>query len=368
MDAPPIALVHDWLTGMRGGERCLERLCRHWPDAHLFTLFHVRGSVSSTIEQLRPRTTFLQCLPGIERYYRYLLPILPIAANWRVRDVGAVVSLSHCVAKAVQPPPGIPHICYCFTPMRYAWHMREAYFPRGKLGRFPARVLDGVLGRLREWDRRTSERVSHFVAISKTVQQRIQECYGRDSIVIYPPADVDYYTPDGQPREDYYLIVSAFAPYKRIDLALEACKRLKRRMVVIGSGQDLRRLQAGAGDAVEFLGWQPDEVIREHYRRCRGCCSRARRIFGIVPAEAMSCGAPVIAFGRGGATETVLPLGGSVNPTGVWFEEQTVESMAEGIERFEREEESIASVACRRQAMRFTPARMRRSWYDMWKD
>jgi glycosyltransferase involved in cell wall biosynthesis len=331
-----VVLIHDWLTGMRGGEKCLEPACRRWPAAPLFTLIHRPGTVSGPIEQLGPRATVLNRLPGVGRYYRYLLPAMPLAARWPIPDCEAVLSFSHCVAKAAVPPPGVPHICYCFTPMRYAWHQRAAYFRRGRMGRVKAAAVDLLLARLRSWDRRTADRVTHFVAISETVRSRIRECYGRESVVIYPPVDTEFFTPAAVPREDYYLIVSALAPYKRFDLAVEACNRLGRELVVIGTGQDTARLKALAGPTVTFLGWQPDEAIRDHYRRCRAVLFPAEEDFGIVPVEAQACGAPVVALGRGGATETVRPLGTAAEPTGVFFAEQSVEAVVEAIGRFER--------------------------------
>jgi glycosyltransferase involved in cell wall biosynthesis len=327
MDATArIILVHDWLTGMRGGEKCLEPLCRRFPDAPLYTLIHTPGKVSPTIEHLRPKTSILQKLPRVERYYRYLLPVMPLAAGWRLPECDLALSFSHCVAKSARPPAETPHVCYCFTPMRYAWHLRESYFGRGLKGR----ALDLVLGRLRDWDRSAAERVTHFVAISETVRRRIHECYGRDSIVIHPPVDTDFFTPDDSPREDYYLCVSALAPYKRIDLAIEACNRLKRRLIVIGTGQDERRLRALAGPTIQLLGWQSDEAIREHYCRCRALLFPGEEDFGIVPVEAQACGAPVIALARGGATETVS------TDAGVLFAEQSADALNEAIEQFER--------------------------------
>jgi glycosyltransferase involved in cell wall biosynthesis len=349
--AERVVLVHDWLTGMRGGEKCLEVLCRRWPQAPLFTLLHRPGSVSPAIERRPVLTSFLQHLPGVHRYYRYLLPLMPAAARWPLPPCDLVVSLSHCVAKAARPPKNVPHVCYCFTPMRYAWHMRQSYFGTGP--RLKARLVDGLLALIRRWDRRTARRVTHFVAISRTVQQRIAECYGRDSAVIYPPVDTDFFCPAAVPRQDYYLVVSAFAPYKRLDLALAACRRLRRRLVVIGHGQDEARLRALGGPEVSFLGWQPDEVIRDHLRRCRALLFPGEEDFGIVPVEAMACGTPVIAFGRGGATETVIPPGGRREPTGLWFAEQTGDCLADALANFEAHARDFAPAAARRQAQRF---------------
>ena len=362
MDAagrPQVVLAHDWLTGMRGGEKCLEVLCRRWPHARLYTLLHRRGAVSRLIENRRLVTSFLQQFPGVERYYRYLLPIMPAAAtSWRLPQCELVFSLSHCVAKAIRPPRGVPHICYCFTPMRYAWHQRQAYFGGARLGRLGTGVLERLLAALRHWDRSTAERVTHFVAISRTVQERIAECYGRSSTVIYPPVDTDFYFPDPSPREDYYLTVSAFAPYKRLDLAIEACRRLGRPLVLIGKGQDERRLRALAGQDVRFLGWQSDSVIREHYRCCRALLFPGEEDFGIVPVEAQACGTPIIALGRGGATETTVPLQNQWRaspglPTAVWFEEQTPECLTEAMDLFERRRGDFSPAAARRQALYF---------------
>lgn len=349
-----VVLVHDWLTGMRGGEKCLEPLCRRWPAAQLLTLLHKPGSVSPAIEGTRVRPSFLNRFPRVDRYYRYLLPLMPFAAGWRVTDADLVVSFSHAVAKSARPPQGVPHVCYCFTPMRYAWHMQQSYFrARGVVGKLKARAADVLLTRIREWDRRTADRVTHFVAISETVKDRIRDCYGRDADVIYPPVDTDFYTPAAIPREDFYLVVSALAPYKRFDLAVEACRKLGRRLVVIGSGQHLAKLKAQAGAHAEFLGWQPDEVIRDHLRRARALLFPGEEDFGIVPLEAQACGCPVIGFARGGLTETVRPLGSGSEPTGVFFEEQSPDALAEAVERFEREADRFDPRAARRQAVRF---------------
>jgi glycosyltransferase involved in cell wall biosynthesis len=365
MDAngdPRIVLVHDWLTGMRGGEKCLEVLCQRWPRARLFTLLHQPGSVCADIERRPLSTSFLQLLPAVGRYYRYLLPLMPAAvAGWRLPPCDLVVSLSHCVAKAARPPRGVPHVCYCFTPMRYVWHLRDTYF-NGRF-RLQAPLLDALLEALRRWDRATAARVTHFVAISRTVQQRIAECYNRPSTVIYPPVDTDFYCPAAVRREDYYLAVSAFAPYKRLDLAITACNRLGRRLVVIGSGQDERRLRALAGPTVHFLGWQREAEMRDHFRRCRALLFPGEEDFGIVPVEAQACGTPVLAYGRGGVTETVVPPGNRREPTGLWFAEQEPECLVAAMQEFERRAVDFAPSAARRQAQRFTRRRFEEEFF-----
>ncbi len=369
---PRICLVHDWLTGMRGGEKCLELLCQRWPDADLFTLLHAQGSTSHSIESMRIHTSPLQRLPGIRRYYRYCLPVMPWAMR-RLRvsaDADLVISLSHAVAKGIDNPHGVPHVCYCFTPMRYAWHLRADYLrphphqpermPSGHWGRPRTWWRSGqesILARLRQWDQRTSRSVTHFVAISRTVANRIQECYGRESQVIFPPVNVEYYTPSHQPREDFYLCVSALVPYKRIELAVEACRRSGRRLIVIGTGPETRRLRRRASSEIQFLGWQPDDVIRDHLRRCRALLFPGHEDFGIVPVEAQACGTAVIAFRRGGATETVIEPTKETPGTGFFFEEQTADSLATAMERFEQFHAWFDPQLARANAERFSQAR-----------
>jgi glycosyltransferase involved in cell wall biosynthesis len=345
-----VALVHDWLTGMRGGEKCLEVLCRAFPDATLYTLIHRRGSLSPTIESMKIRTSALQKVPGVFRWYRHLLPIMPLAARgWRLGDVDLVISLSHCVAKAVVPPPGVAHICYCFTPMRYAWHGRDTYLESWSDRPVRRLLARRLLSRLRRWDRATASRVSHFVAISETVRRRIARCYRRDSRVIQPPVDVEFYTPadDAKSRDMAYLVVSALVPYKRIDHAVAACSQSGRPLVVIGEGPERARLEAAAGSSVQFLGWQPDDVIRDHYRRCRALLFPGDEDFGIVPIEALACGTPVIALARGGVPETVD------HEVGLTYDEPTSAGLLAAIDDWE-------SNGCR-----FDPALARRRAEDL---
>ena len=310
-----IALVHDWLTGMRGGEKCLEVLCQAFPDATLHTLIHDRGKLSPTIEAMTIRPSPLQRVPGVFRHYRKLLPIMPLATRaWRAAEVDLVISLSHCVAKMFRPPRGVPHVCYCFTPMRYAWDARDSYLDAWNDRPIRKALAQRMLDRLQRLDRTSSDRVSHFVAISETIRDRIDRCYGRESRVIQPPVDTDFYSPAPVPREDFYLCVSALVPYKNLDQAVLACSGSALRLIVIGSGPERARLERLAGPSVRFLGWQPDEVIRDHYRRCRALIFPGEEDFGIVPIEALACEAPVIALGRGGVAETVDHLVGRTYP------------------------------------------------------
>jgi glycosyltransferase involved in cell wall biosynthesis len=365
LDKLRVVLVHDWLTGMRGGEKVLDVFCRRWPQAHLYTLVHKKGSTSPAIEAARPRSSFLRFLPAVHRYYRYLLPLMPRAVGWRLPECDLVLSSSHCVAKGVTPPPGVAHVCYCHTPMRYAWHMQGSYFKDRKWRGVKGWLIERLMARLRAWDRRTADGVTHFIANSKVVQQRIRDCYGRSSEVIHPPVDTDYYYPLAVPREDFYLVVSAFAPYKRLELALEACKLLDRRLVVIGAGQEDRKLRRLAGPALRFLGWQPDAVVRDHLRRCRALLFPGEEDFGIVPVEAQACGTPVIAFGRGGATETIVPLHqGAAEPTGVWFEEQTAGCLAAGMEMFEKYAADFNPRALRLHALQFNGQRFEKEVFE----
>jgi glycosyltransferase involved in cell wall biosynthesis len=326
---PRVAIVHDWLTGMRGGERVLEAICDLFPEAPLYTLVHVAGSVSPALEARKPRVSFVSRLPGVGRYYRYCLPVFPFAIEQFDLDAyDLVVSTSHCAAKAIVRPGRARHLCYCHTPMRYVWDQLPAYFGRERVGGFAHRALRPVLARLARWDRATAGRVDRFAANSHYVAERIRRYYNRGSSVVYPPVDTAFYSPGGVEPERYFLMVTALSPYKRIDLALEAARRVRVPLKIVGFGPERARLEALAGAGVEFLGHQSDDQVRELYRRAGGVLQTSEEDFGIVPVEAQACGRPVVAFARGGASETIVD-----GVTGVLVGDQTADAFAEGLSR-----------------------------------
>ena len=353
---------------MRGGEKVLEVLCELLPQSDLYTLIHLPGSTAPIIENRRVFASWLNRLPCVGHYYRYLLPLMPwTAGRMKLRGYDLVVAVSHCVAHGVGVEPGVRFVCYCNTPMRYAWGTLNSYFP-GRHRVDPRRWLLRRLGsRLRTWDVRAAQRVTEYVANSHNVQRRIAASYGRDSTVVYPPVDTDYYLPSKERPDSFYLWVGALAPYKRIDLALEAFRRLDRRLVVVGQGQCLRMARRNAPANVSFLGRQPDEVLRRHFSVCRALIFPGEEDFGIVPVEAQACGRPVIAFGRGGALETVVDVdkaGSGAEPTGVLFHEPTADSLVEAIRRFERVEQEFQPQAIRAYALRFSRQRCKEALSD----
>ncbi len=322
-----VAFVHDWLTGMRGGERVLESLCGLFPAADLFTLVHVRGSVSGTIENRRIRTSFVQRLPLAGRFYREYLPLFPAAIEcFDLDSYDLVISTSHCAAKAVVSTGRAVHICYCFSPMRYAWDQFDAYFGVDRVGPLRSALYRQLMARIARWDRATAPRVHRFLADSQYVAGRIARYYNRQSLVLYPPVDTAFFTPDGMQPDRHFLVVSALVPYKRLDLAIAAAGRLSVPLKIVGRGPDEARLRAMAGPSVEFLGTLDDERLRAAYRRATAIVLPGEEDFGIVPVEALACGRPVIAFGRGGACETVTH-----DVTGQLVDDATPEAFAEAM-------------------------------------
>jgi glycosyltransferase involved in cell wall biosynthesis len=337
------AVVHDWLTGMRGGEKVLEALCDLYPDAPLYTLFHRRGSVSPRIERHQIHTSLVQHLPFADRHYRRYLPLFPWAIErLAIEPCDLVISSSHCVAKGALPPPGARHVCYCHSPMRYAWDQFDAYFGPERVGAFASRWLyRPVLDRLARWDADTAVRVDRFIANSQHVAARIRRYYNREAVVVHPPVDTAFFHPAASPRGAHFLVVSALVPYKRLEIAIDACARVGAELRIIGDGPDRARLEARATSGVTFLGPRSGDRLRDEYCRALAVLLPGEEDFGIVPVEAQSCGTPVVALARGGALETVME-----GETGVLFDEPTPVSMAGALERVARTRFDTARLRC----------------------
>jgi glycosyltransferase involved in cell wall biosynthesis len=343
---------------MRGGERVLEELALWFPDAELFTLFRVRGSSSAAIERLRIHASALSRLPGAARHYRKFLPLFPWAIRrFELRGFDLVISTSHAVAKGVRIAEGTPHLCYCFTPMRYVWDQADAYLGRGLL----RAVSAPLLRYLRRFDVATSgpAQVQRFVACSHNVAGRIQRCYEREAGVVYPPVALDRFRPSGKAPGDAYLMVAGFVPYKQERLAIEAFRGTRRNLRVAGDGPLRRELEANAPPNVEFLGRVSDTALGELYAGCRALVFPSDEDFGLVPLEAQACGRAVIAFGRGGARETVIDHGGALPATGIWFHEPSAASLRTALDRFESIESDFDPSAIRAHAEQFSRERFR---------
>lgn len=327
-----LAFVHDWLTGMRGGEKALEVLCERFPDAELFTLVHIRGSVSPIIEKRPIHTTFIQHLPFVRRRYREYLPLFPAAVEQFDLDrFDVIVSLSHCCAKSIVKPPRARHLCYCLTPMRYAWDQFDAYFGPDRIGRLPSAAMRRTMAAMARWDRATARRPDRYVAISHYVAGRIRRYYNREASVVHPPVNTDFFHPDASSSPEPpggALVVSALVPYKRIDVAIDACRAAGVPLTIVGDGPERAALEERAGAGARFLGRLSDEAVRREYWRSAVVLLPGEEDFGIVPLEAQACGRPVVALGRGGAVETVVP-----GKTGILVDELDAAAFADAISR-----------------------------------
>ncbi len=329
-----IAIIHDWLTGMRGGEKCLEVFCELFPQSVLYTLIHKKGSLSPVIESMDIRTSFLQKIPGITDQYRNFLPLFPCAIeSFDLSGYDLVLSSSHCVAKGAKSPQSALNISYCHTPVRYAWKFFDEYF--SDITEPKKWIIRKIMDHLKKWDISSNNRIDYFIATSENVKYLIKEYYKRDADMIYPPVDVDFYSNSVGEGKDFYLVVSALEPYKRIDLAVKAFNSNGRKLVVIGKGTKLNSLKGMAKGNIEFLGWVSNDMLKDYYKSCKALIFPGREDFGIVPVEVQAQGRPVIAYAEGGVLETVIPLNGSEPPTGIFFSEQTIEALNGAIDKFE---------------------------------
>jgi glycosyltransferase involved in cell wall biosynthesis len=356
-----VAIIHDWLITTRGGEKCLESFCALFPSADLYTLIYVPDRVSSLVKSMNIQASRLNDIPSIERIYRYCLPIYPrIIESFDLRDYDLILSSSHCVAKGIFPHRAL-HISYVHAPMRYVWDMHDAYFggdtsPLTRLGMLLwRRYLQG-------WDVAASARVDYFLANSRNVAAKIQKLYGRQATIIHPPVDLEKFHVGGA-QEPYYLIVSALVPYKRIDIAVRAFNEMRLPLKVVGEGPLRKRLERSAGPNIEFLGWVDEAVLAALYGSCQALIFPGEEDFGIVPLEAQACGRPVIAYGKGGVLDTVIPVQANAenvsSASGVFFSEQTPAHLIEAVEVYRKLQGRFNPEKIRDNAAQFSAQRFR---------
>lgn len=359
-----VAIVHYWFVSYRGGERTVEAMTRIFPNADIFSLLVDPEKLSPTLRNRSIRTSFLQKLPGSKRWHRHLLPLYPLALEqFDLRDYDLVISSESGPAKGVITGSRTCHVCYCHSPMRYLWDFYHGYRNGNGMGALARPVFSLACHYMRMWDAASAQRVDHFAANSRNVAARVRKHYRRESTIIHPPVNVraGYLA---NRLDDYYLCVAQLVDYKRVDLAIAACNKLKRPLHIVGEGEEYQRLSKLAGPTIKFCGTLSDEDIREQYAHCRALLFPGEEDFGLVPVEAMSCGRPVIAYDRGGATETVngsYPqyTGSVTSSTGMFFSEQTPESLMEAVLAFERVESDFAPFLIRQSAQRFDESHFR---------
>lgn len=354
-----IALAHDWLTGMRGGEAVLERICLRYPKADLLTLFYHPGSVSATLSQRRIITSFLDKIPGARDRYRHLLPLFPAAVEaLDARPYDLIVSTSHCAIKALRVRPDARHVCYVHTPMRYIYEQFDDYFGPGRASPAVRAAMTVARPALRRWDAATAPRPSTLIANSQHVRKRIQRHWQRDAAVIYPPVDTQrFFAPPANASREYFLLFGALAPYKRVDMAIDAFNQLGLPLVIAGGGPDLQRYRALAGPHIKVLGRVDDDQVLALYQGARALIFPGEEDFGITPLEAQACATPVIAYGQGGALETVRGLDNSDAPTGVFFSTQDVDALVQAVQHFIQHADKFHAPDLTAQAQKFSQQR-----------
>lgn len=360
-----VAVVHDWLVTYAGAERVLERMLHLFPQADVYSTVDFLPDRDRRLVAGHATTpSFIQKLPAAREHYRNYLPLMPLAVEqFDLSSYNVVISSSHAVAKGVITGPDQLHVCMCYSPIRYAWDLQHQYLRESRLERgVKGAAARTLLHYLRLWDARTAAGVDLFISISEFIAQRVQKTYRRPSLVLYPPVDTSAFSP-GEKREDFYLTASRMVPYKRIDLIVEAFARMPdKQLVVIGDGPEMAKIKALATPNVQIMGYQPFEVMRDYMRRSRAFVFAAEEDFGIAPIEAQACGTPVIAFGKGGALETIRE-----GVTGLFFVEQTPRSLMDAVFRFE-DSDGLFAAACRQNALRFSTERFDREFKQaMWE-
>jgi glycosyltransferase involved in cell wall biosynthesis len=370
------AIIHEWLTSAAGSEKVLEQMLNLYPDADLYCIVDFMESADRQFIKNRVlKTSLIQHLPFAKKKYRNYLPLMPFAVQrFDLSKYDLILSSSHAVAKGVRTRAAQLHICYCHTPMRYAWDLRDQYLKESGLDKgIKGAIAKNILNRLQAWDAATAARVDYFLANSYYIADRIKRAYNRESDVIYPPVDVDRFSLSDK-KDEFYLAASRMVPYKKMDLIAEAFTSLSdKRLIIIGNGPDFDKVRKKAGKNISLLGYQPFQVLKEHMQRAKAFVFAAEEDFGIVPVEAQACGTPVIAFGRGGVTETVLPLRRddcgmrnetNVAPTGVFFNEQTPRAVREAVLFFEKNLAKFDGQQIRKNAIRFSTERFKREFKE----
>ncbi|MED2113042.1 glycosyltransferase family 4 protein [Bacillus thuringiensis] len=355
-----IAIVHDWFVTYAGAEKVVEQMLDVFPEADLFSVVDHLGENRGFIKNKEVKTTFIQKLPFSKKKYRNYLPLMPLAIEQLdLSQYDVILSSSHAVAKGVLTGPDQIHISYVHSPIRYAWDLQHQYLRESKLDKgIKGLITKSILHKVRNWDYRTANGVDYFIGNSNFIGRRIWKVYRRESEVIYPPVDISAFTLHEQ-KEDFYLTASRMVPYKKIDLIVEAFANMPdKKLVVIGDGPDFEKVKAKAKGNIQILGYQSFEVLKDHMQRAKGFVFAAEEDFGITPVEAQACGTPVITYGKGGATETVLDLNHE-KPTGLFFKEQTVGSIVEKINEFEKSYDKFTPTNRRENAIRFSPERFR---------
>jgi len=357
-----IAVVHDWLVTYAGAEKVLEQILQIYPDADLFSLIDFVDQKDRKFIMDKPVTTsFIQRLPFAKKKYRTYLPFMPLAIEQLdLSKYDLVISSSHAVAKGVLTGPNQLHISYVHSPIRYAWDLQHQYLKESGMNKgLKGAIARYILFHIRNWDYRTANGVDYFISNSDFIAKRIKKVYRREAFTIYPPVDVTAFTFKDQ-KEDFYLTASRMVPYKKIDIIVEAFNKMSdKKLVVIGTGPDLNKIKSLAGPNIDILGYQPFEVLKDYMQRAKAFVFAAEEDFGITPVEAQACGTPIIAYGKGGSLETVKGLENKECPTGIFFKEQTVESIILAVNKFEYEGTKIKSIDCRDHALKFSPERFK---------
>lgn len=368
---PRVALIHYWYFRRRGGERVFDVIAGMFPTADVFMILCDKQALSPHLSAREITTSSLNRLPFVRRYYRSLLPLFPHALEqFDLSGYDLVISHEAGPAKGVLTRADAQHICYCHTPMRYLWDMYHEYLATAPFGPIGRTIYQLSCHSVRQWDYLASARVDHFVASSQNSARRIRKYYGRNSHVIYPPVELDRFRPSGRAPADFYLVVSPLVAYKRVDLAIRACNELRRELIVIGQGESAAELRKIAGPTIKFLGFQPDQVVADHYRNCRALLFPGEEDIGLTPIEAQASGRPVIAYGKGGALETVI--GGYPEDsapancqTGIFFGEQSCESLCEALLAFESKERDFSPSLIRSHSEQFDESHFRNSFAEL---